>query len=134
MIDPLLIKQANTLAKDLKDAAERGTVHYKRPKKAKEIIERYKALWPEWKLSDTTIRELVNYLRVTGVPIGSNSNGYFYILDLNSEGARHTRSQLESRLTQAIQAFGGIFPEDVDGLIFRLQAKAKNPNQEILVL
>jgi len=134
VIDPLLIKQANTLAKDLKDAAERSTVTYKRPKKAKEIIERYKVLWPEWKLSDTTIREIVNYLRVTGVPIGSNSNGYFYILDLESEGARHTRSQIESRLIQMIQAFGGIFPEDVDGLIFRLQAKAKNPNQEMLVL
>lgn len=133
-IDPLFKLQAETLAHDLFDAAERGTVDYKRPKKAREIIDRYKSLHPDWKLTDSDIRNLVNHLRTMSIPIGSNSNGYFYIVDSDSEGARHTKNQLESRLTQMIQAYAGIFPDEVDGLMFRLQIKAKHPGQDILVM
>jgi hypothetical protein len=129
--DKLFRKQAETLAHDLFVAAEAGRVTYKKPINAKAILARYKDLH-NWDLPPVTVRLMVNYLRCEGIPIGSNPKGYFYILDMNSDGAHHTMRQIESRLTQMVQAYAGIFPEHLQGLLFRLQAQAKHPKQQLL--
>lgn len=123
---------AEQLAHDLYIGAEGGRVNYKKPVTAKAIIERYKTLHPTWKLADSTIRELVNYCRVQGLPIGSSTGGYWYIL--NGDGEEHFANNLESRVLEMLRAFHGVFPDRFDGLMFRIQTQVKNPGQEIMSL
>lgn len=132
MITEEFRQQAFTLARDLLTAAEAGRVNSKKPKKAREIIERYKHLYPKWQLRESIVREWVNYLRSDGVLIGSNSQGYWAIVD--QDGADETANQIESRMTEMARAYAGMFPDRFDGMMFRIQAQVKNKNQEILAI
>jgi len=125
--------QANTLRVDLMTAAQDGRVTAQKPVTTKKIIERYKTLHPKWKLSEPGIREIVNYLRSKGEKIGSNSNGYFYMICKADE--QHTFDQIESRIVGMLNAVHGMNEKRCAAIVSRMAIKftrKANPKQELI--
>lgn len=74
-----------------------------------------------WKgLSGTETRALCHYLRVNGVPIGSNNKGYFYA---------HSPEELESTIKHMGQRINSI--SEIKESLIKTQRQMKNEHSQI---
>lgn len=98
--------RALKLVESLKSAREKGKITPSKPMTGRTLAENLNKVFG-WKISDSGVRELVNYARSIKKPISIGSEGYGYYYALTSTEMMVTVVDQKSRIAKANEALRG---------------------------